>query len=114
MQELVPITMFVCIAYAIHALADARARGRLVAPHIPEEVIRSLVELEEARRRMAGLRWGICLVCLAIALALLEAIGARDLTFGAAAALVGSAGIGQLVAFVLTRQTRVTVHRASQ
>ena len=30
MQELIPITLFICIAYAIHAVADARAR-KLVA-----------------------------------------------------------------------------------
>lgn len=107
MQEMIPITLFICIAYAIHALADARARGRLVAPHVPEEVIRALADLEEARRRMAGLRWGICLVFLSIALAVLEAIGARDLTFGAAAALVGSAGVGQLVAYAFTRASGV-------
>ncbi|KAA9002199.1 hypothetical protein FJU31_04810 [Stenotrophomonas cyclobalanopsidis] len=104
MQELIPITLFLCIAYAIHALADARARSKLVAPHVPEEVIRALAGLEEARRRMAGLRWGISLVSLAIALAVLEAVGARDLSFGAAAALVGSAGIGQLVAYALTQR----------
>lgn len=27
MQELIPITLFICIAYAIHAIADARARS---------------------------------------------------------------------------------------
>ena len=51
MQELIPITLFICIAYAIHAIADARARSKLVAPHVPEEVIRSLAVLEEERRR---------------------------------------------------------------
>ncbi len=82
-----------------------RARSKLVAPHVPEEVIRSLAVLEEERRRQGALRWGISLVCLALALAmaLLEAIGARDLTFGAAAALVGSAGLGQLLAWHFTR-----------
>ncbi|MFI3487655.1 3'-5' exonuclease, partial [Klebsiella pneumoniae] len=50
MQELIPITLFICIAYAIHAIADARARSKLVAPHVPEEVIRSLAVLEEERR----------------------------------------------------------------
>jgi hypothetical protein len=55
MQELIPITLFICIAYAIHAIADARARSKLVAPHVPEEVIRSLAVLEERRRRGAAL-----------------------------------------------------------
>ncbi|MGE8235670.1 MAG: hypothetical protein ACN6PQ_05300 [Stenotrophomonas indicatrix] len=105
MQELIPITLFICTAYAIHAIADARARGKLVAPHVPEEVIRSLAVLEEERRRQGALRWGISLVCLALAMALLEAIGARDLTFGAAAAMVGSAGLGQLLAWHFTRPT---------
>ena len=74
MQELIPFTLFICIAYAIHAIADARARSKLVAPHVPEEVIRSLAVLEEERRRQGALRWGISLVCLALAMALLEAI----------------------------------------
>ena len=103
MQELIPITLFICIAYAIHALADARARSKLVAPHVPEEVIRALAGLEEERRRQGALRWGISLVSLAVALALLEAMGARELTFGAAAALAGSAGVGQLLAWFITR-----------
>lgn len=34
---------------------------------------------------------------------LLEAIGARELTFGAAASMVGSAGLGQLLAWHFTR-----------
>ncbi|MDT3474689.1 hypothetical protein [Stenotrophomonas maltophilia] len=102
MQELIPITLFICIAYAIHAIADARARSKLVAPHVPEEVIRSLAVLEEERRRQGALRWGISLVCLALAMAP-WAMGARDLTFGAAAALVGSAGLGQLLAWHFTR-----------
>ncbi|PSD49566.1 hypothetical protein C7E25_11640 [Stenotrophomonas maltophilia] len=59
MQELIPITLFICIAYAIHAIADARARSKLVAPHVPEEVIRSLAVLEEERRRQGALRWGM-------------------------------------------------------
>lgn len=42
MQERIPIVRFICIAYAIHALADARARGKPVAPHVPEKVMRSL------------------------------------------------------------------------
>ncbi len=103
MQILVPITLFICIAYAIQALADARARGKLVAPHVPEEVIRALALLEEERRRQGALRWGISLLSLALALGLLEAIGANDLTFGVAAALAGSVGLGQLVAWYLTR-----------
>ena len=56
MQELIPITLFICIAYAIHAIADARARSKLVAPHVPEEVIRSLAVLEEERRRQGAQR----------------------------------------------------------
>ena len=98
MQELIPITLFICIAYAIHALADARARSKLVAPHVPEEVIRSLAALEEERRRQGALRWDISLVSLTVVMGLLEAIGARELTFDAAAALAGSAGVGQLLA----------------
>ncbi len=103
MQELIPITLFVCVAYAIHALADARARAKLVAPHVPEEVIRALALLEEQRRRQGALRWGISLVCLSFAFAGLEMLGHEDLSFGAVALLVGSAGVGQLLAWRLTR-----------
>lgn len=103
MQELIPITLFICIAYAIHAIADAHARGKLVAPHVPEEVIRALAGLEEERRRQGALRWGVSLLCMALAMALLEVLGARNLTFGAAAALVGSAGLGQVLAWHFSR-----------
>lgn len=104
MQELIPITLFICVAQAISALADARARSRLAAPHIAEDVIHALVRLEEKRRLLSGLRWGVSLLCLGVAFAVLELLGARELSFGAAAALVGSAGMGQLVGHWLTRR----------
>jgi len=103
MQELIPITLFICIAYAIQALADARARGKLVAPHVAEEVLISLAALEDERRRMSALRWGITLCSVALAFGLLELTGARELDFGAVAVLAGSAGLGQLLAWRFTR-----------
>lgn len=100
MQELIPITLFLCLAYAIQAVADARARGRLIAPHISEEVIASILQAEQSRRRLSSLRWGISLLAATLGLLTLEAFGWDELTPGFAAVLTGSIALGQLAFYV--------------
>ena len=78
MQELIPITFFICIAYAIRT-GCARAASWWPRTYRRSDPLAGLCWKKS--RRQGALRWGISLVCLALALAL-EAIGARDLTFG--------------------------------
>ena len=82
-EVLIPITLFVCVTYAIKALLDARTRAKLIASNGSEELIRSLVQNEEQQRRHASVRWGVVLVCLAIGFALIEYFGWDDVTPGA-------------------------------
>jgi hypothetical protein len=100
---LIPITLFLCVTYAIKALLDARTRGKLIAANGSEELIRSLVQNEEQQRRHASVRWGVVLVCLAVGFALIEFFGWDEVTPGAIAVLLGATGIGNLVSFYISR-----------
>lgn len=101
MQELVPITIFVCFAYAIQAVSDARARSKLVAPHVSEEVIMSLIRAEQLRRKFSSLRWGVTLVCSAVGFFVLQILGCDELGPGVLAVCLGAIGIGQLCFFLI-------------
>ena len=100
---LIPITLFLCVTYAIKALLDARTRNKLIAANGSEELIRSLVQNEEQQRRHASVRWGIVLLCLAVGFALIEFFGWDEVTPGAIAMLLGATGIGNLVSFYISR-----------
>jgi hypothetical protein len=100
---LIPITLFLCVTYAIKALLDARTRAKLIAANGSEELIRSLVQNEEQQRRHASVRWGVVLVCLAVGFALIEYFGWNEVTPGAIAVLLGATGVGNLVSFAISR-----------
>jgi hypothetical protein len=103
-EYLIPITPFVCIAYSIKAVVDARVRKQLVASNVSQELIQSIVEADEMRRRHATLRWGAIFIALACGFGLMEAFGWRDFTPGVLAILLGATGIGNLVAYHLSRK----------
>ena len=67
-------------------------------------MIQSIVEADELRRRHATLRWGTILIALAIGFGLMEALGLRDLTPGVFAILLAATGIGNIVAYHLSRK----------
>ena len=102
-EVLIPITLFLCITYAIKLLVDARTRSKLIAANGSEELIRSLVQNEEQQRRHASVRWGVVLVCLAVGFALIEFFGWDDVTPGAIAVLLGATGVGNLVSYYISR-----------
>lgn len=104
LEYLIPISLFVCIAYAIKAVVDARVRKQLVASNISQELIQSIVEADELRRRHATLRWGTILIALAIGFGLMESLNLREITPGVLAILLGATGIGNLVAYTLSRK----------
>jgi len=101
--ELIPITLFLCITYAIKALLDARTRGKLIAANGTEEMVRSLVQNEEQERRHTSLRWGIVLTSLAVGFGLIEFFGWDDVTPGAIAVLLGATGVGNLAFYQIAR-----------
>ena len=104
LEFLIPIVLFVCIAYAIKVVVDSRVRKQLVASNVSQELIQSIVEADELRRRHATLRWGTILIALAVGFGLMEALTLRDITPGVIAILLGATGVGNLAAFYLTRK----------
>ncbi len=100
----IPISLFLCITYAIKAVVDARVRKQLVGSNASEDLVRSIVEADERRRRHASLRWGVTLVALAVGFGLIEAFGWRDVNPGVIAVLLGAAGIGNLAYFAMSRR----------
>ncbi|MCD9006809.1 hypothetical protein LDO31_11285 [Luteimonas sp. XNQY3] len=101
---LIPVTLFVCVHLSIKAVVDARTRRQMVAANGSEDMLRSILEGEETRRRQASLRWGTILVALALGFAGIEAFGWTKPTPGVFALLLGATGIGNLVAYVLARR----------
>ena len=103
-ELLIPISLFACIAYSIRAVVDARVRKQLVASNGAPDLVRSILEGDEANRRLSSLRWGITLVALSIGFAIAEAAGWREITPGVIAVLVGAVGIGNLGSFAASRK----------
>lgn len=102
----IPITLFVCIYLAIKAVVDARARKHLVQSHGSEEMLRTLLDGEETRRRQASLRWGVILIALAVGFGLLEAFSWEDASPGLFAILLAATGAGNLAAYYLVRRAK--------
>ncbi|MGN6704687.1 MAG: DUF6249 domain-containing protein [Rhodanobacter sp.] len=103
-EALIPITMFICIAYAIKVVADARVRRQMVNAGGSEELVNSVLRDEELRRRYSSLRWGIVLVALALGFGLIQWFGWQEVTPGMVAVLAGATGLGNLAFFAISRK----------
>jgi len=103
-EILIPITLFICVVYAIKVVVDARTRAKLIASNGSEDLIRSLVQAEALQRRHASLRWGILLLSVGIGFALIEAFGWDQITPGVVAVLLGVTGLGNLAAYAASRK----------
>lgn len=103
-EILIPITLFLAIAYTIKAVVDAGVRRKMVDSNGSEDLVRSMLEGEEARRRHGSLRWGVTLVALAIGFGLVQASGWSEINPGVIAVLVGATGLGNLAYYLLARK----------
>lgn len=103
---LIPITLFICIAYAIKATVDAYTRRRIIESRGSEELVRSLLDGETVRRRQSSLHWGSVLLALAVGFGLVELVGVTHVTPGAIALLLGATGLGNLAYYLLERRLR--------
>ena len=101
---LIPIVLFVCIAYSIKVCVDAMVRKRMVNPGGSAELVDTLLRDEELRRRHSSLRWGIVLLSLALGFGLIQWFGWTDVTPGLVAVLAGATGLGNLVFFAISRR----------
>jgi hypothetical protein len=102
--DLIPITLFICITYAIKVVVDARVRRQMVTVGGSDELVRSVLQSEELRRRHTSLHWGVVLVALALGFWLIQMFGWQDLTPGMIAVLAGATGLGNLVFYVIARR----------
>lgn len=106
LEFLIPIVLFVCIYLAIKAVVDGYARRKLVQSSGSEDMLRTLIDGEETRRRQASLRWGVILVVLAVGFGLLEAFDWKEPSPGLFAILLGATGLGNLAAYYLARKAK--------
>ena len=102
--DLIPITLFICIAYAIKVVVDARVRQRMVNAGGSAELVNSVLRDEEQRRRHSSLRWGIVLLSVGLGFGLIQWFGWQEVTPGLIAVLAGATGLGNLAFFAISRR----------
>lgn len=104
--ELIPIVLFICIVWAIKIVVDARLRRQILDSNGSQELVRSILESDEGRRRHESLRRGIILVALAVGFAAINANGGFDnFTPMSLAILLGATGLGNLAYYVVARRS---------
>ena len=103
-EILIPLTLFICITYAIKAVVDARVRKQLVSSNGSPELVQSIMASDETNRRLSSLRWGITMVALAIGFGIVQGAGWTEVNPGVIALLIGSLGIGNLAFYALSRK----------
>jgi len=103
-EYLIPISLFICIAYAIKVVVDAMVRRRMVNAGGSEELVSSILRDEELRRRHSSLRWGIVLLSLGVGFGLIQWFGWQEVTPGMIAVLALATGAGNLVFFTVSRK----------
>jgi hypothetical protein len=102
--DLIPISLFICIAYSIKVVVDARVRQRMVNAGGSAELVNSVMRDEELRRRHSSLRWGTVLLSLCLGFGLIQWFGWQEVTPGLIAVLAGATGLGNLVFFAVSRK----------
>lgn len=105
-EVLIPIVLFLSIAWTIKAVLDARVRRQMVESNGSEALVRSILEGEEDRRRHGSLRWGIVLLALGIGFAAVDLQGVQEVTPGVVAALLVATGLGNLAYFLAARRLK--------
>ena len=103
-EALIPISLFVCIAYAIKVVVDARVRQRMVAAGGSADLVDSVLRDEELRRRHSSLRWGVVLLAVGVGFGLIQWFGWQQVTPGMIAVLAVVTGLGNLVFFTISRK----------
>jgi len=103
-EILIPITLFICIVYAIKVVVDARVRRQMLESNGSQELLRSILAGEDVRQKHASLRWGITLLAVGAGFAVVEAGGWTEVTPGVIAVLAIATGLGNLGYYALSRK----------
>jgi len=103
-EILIPITLFVAIAYVIKVIVDARTRRALIGANGSEELVRSIMAGEDLRQKHSSLRWGVTLIAIGVGFGLIEAGGWQEVTPGVVAVLALATGLGNLAYYFLSRR----------
>jgi len=103
-EILIPITLFLCIVYAIKVVVDARVRRRMIESNGSHELVRSIMAGEDLRQKHSSLRWGITLLAIGVGFGVVEAGGWQEVTPGVIAVLAIATGLGNLAYYALTRR----------
>lgn len=104
LEVLIPITLFLSIAYAIKVVADMLVRRRLAESNGSEALVQSMLAGEAERARTGSLRWGIVMIAVAAGFGLIEAGGWNEMTPGVIAILLGATGVGNLAFYALAKR----------
>lgn len=103
-QIVVPVALFLCITYAFKAVLDAVARYRTLKEGISEALLAEQLRHEARERRLAALRWGLFLVAVGLAFALIQVLGWTRPSAGSVALLAVCCGAGQLFYYRLAQR----------
>jgi len=104
--ELIPIVLFICIVWAIKIVVDARLRRQILDSNGSQELIRSMMESDEIRRRHESLRRGIILLAMGIGFAAINGVGGFDtFTPMSLAILLAATGLGHLAYYMVARRS---------
>jgi hypothetical protein len=104
LELLIPISLFICITYAIKAVVDAGVRRKMVDSSGSQDLVRAMLQGEEQRSRHGSLRWGVILAALAIGFGIVDASHADELTPAVLAILLGATGLGNLAYYAIARK----------
>ena len=103
-ELLIPISLFVCITYAIKAVVDAGVRRKMVDSSGSQDLVRAMLQGEEQRSRHGSLRWGIVMVALAVGFGIVDAGHWDELSPAVIAVLLGATGLGNLAYYAIARK----------
>ena len=98
-----PLIVLAVIAWVLKAWIDARVRTKLATSNTSQELLRDVLASDLRARRLAPLRWGLVLVGLAMALAVIDAAGWQEPTPAVFAILLGATGLANLAAFAVAQ-----------
>jgi ACR3 family arsenite efflux pump ArsB len=103
-QIIVPLAIFICVTFLYKITLDAIMRYRMLREPGTEHLLQSLLQGEQAQRRLASLRVGLVMIGVATGSAIIEWTDIHRVTPGTVAILVGCTGIAHLVYFLIARK----------